>query len=90
VSVAAHLAGTEIAAMVAAAARGDWEEATRLHLVLAPLAASLFVEPNPMPVKGALDALWQPVGQPRLPLVAASPEVVQGVKEALAGVRASA
>ena len=37
-----------------------------------------------MPVKGALDALWQPVGTPRLPLVAASAEVVAVVKEALA------
>ena len=38
-------------------------------------------------VKGALDALWQPVGIPRLPLGAASPEAVQGGKEALASVR---
>lgn len=84
VSVAAHLAGGQIAAMVAAAAGGDWQEARRLHLALAPLFKALFAEPNPMPVKAALDALWQPVGRPRLPLVAASPEVVAAVKEALA------
>jgi len=87
VSVAAHLAGREVAAMVAAAVTGDWDEARRLHLLLAPLCAALFAEPNPMPVKGALDALWQPVGLPRLPLVGASAEVVQQVKEALADVR---
>ncbi len=84
VSVAAHLAGEQIAAMVRAAVDGDWDVARRLHLALAPLCRALFAEPNPMPIKGALDALWQPVGIPRSPLVAASPEVVNAVKEALA------
>lgn len=84
VSVAAHLAGPQIAAMVAAAASGDWAKAQRLHLTLAPLCAAIFVEPNPMPVKAALNALWQPVGDPRLPLVPAAAETVNIVKEALA------
>jgi 4-hydroxy-tetrahydrodipicolinate synthase len=86
VSVASHLAGAQIASMVAAAVAGDWERAQALHLELAPLFAALFVEPNPMPVKAAMDALWKPVGSPRLPLVAASAETVDGVKEALAGI----
>lgn len=88
VSVAAHLAGREIAAMVAAAADGKWDEAKRLHLALAPLCSALFAEPNPMPVKGALDRLWQPVGVPRSPLVAASPAIIDAVEEALAVARA--
>jgi 4-hydroxy-tetrahydrodipicolinate synthase len=83
VSVAAHLAGREVAAMVAAAADGKWDEARRIHLALAPLCAALFAEPNPMPVKGALDRLWQPVGSPRLPLVAASSAVIDAVEDAL-------
>ena len=89
VSVAAHLAGQEVAAMVAAAAAGDWDEARRIHLALAPLFGALFAEPNPMPVKGALDALWQPVGTPRSPLVAASAEAVSAVKEALVAARSA-
>ena len=88
VSVAAHLAGREVAAMVAAAADGKWDEAKRLHHALAPLCAALFAEPNPMPVKGALERLWQPVGTPRSPLTAASPGVVDAVEEALAAARA--
>lgn len=84
VSVAAHLAGPEISRMVSAAVRGDWEEATALHLALAPLCGALFAEPNPMPLKGALNALWAPVGDPRLPLVAAAAETIDAVKEALA------
>jgi 4-hydroxy-tetrahydrodipicolinate synthase len=85
VSVASHLAGPKIAAMVTAAVAGDWATATALHLELAPLATALFAEPNPAPVKAALDALWKPVGQPRLPLVPASAETVAAVKAALAG-----
>ncbi|MEE9581847.1 MAG: 4-hydroxy-tetrahydrodipicolinate synthase [Acidimicrobiia bacterium] len=88
VSVAAHLVGEQIAAMVAAAMNDDWTEARRIHLSLAPLCRALFAEPNPMPVKGALNALWQPVGDPRSPLVAASVETVDAVKEALAVVGA--
>lgn len=90
VSVAAHLAGPQIAAMVAAAHSGDWGEARRLHLALAPLSKALFLEPNPIPVKGALDALWAPVGDPRLPLVPAAAGTVAAVKEALAAVQAAA
>lgn len=83
VSVAAHLAGKQIKAMVEAALRGDMTEARRLHLGLAPLAGALFLEPNPIPVKGAMNALWEPVGVPRSPLVAASDDTLQKVKEAL-------
>lgn len=84
VSVAAHLAGPQIARMVAAAHDGDWATARRLHVALAPLARAVFLEPNPMPVKAAMDALWRPVGAPRLPLVRASADTVAAVKEALA------
>ena len=83
VSVASHLAGRQVARMVEAANSGDWEEARRLHFALAPLATALFSEPSPSPVKAALDALWEPVGEPRLPLVAASADTVRLVKEAL-------
>jgi 4-hydroxy-tetrahydrodipicolinate synthase len=88
VSVGAHLAGEQIAAMIEAAVSGDWDEARRLHLALAPLCRALFVEPNPMPVKAALSAFWQPVGEPRLPLVPAGAETVTAIKEALAIARA--
>lgn len=84
VSVASHLAGRQIAAMVSAAAAGDWDRARELHVGLTPLFQSLFIEPNPMPLKAAMSVLWQPVGDPRLPLVPAAPETVKAVEEALA------
>lgn len=88
VSVASHLAGEQVRVMIDAAVAGNWDEARRLHLGLAPLFSALFVEPNPMPVKAALDALWRPVGRPRLPLVPASADTVSAVKEALTAARA--
>lgn len=87
VSVAAHLAGKQVAAMVAAAAEGRWEEARELHLRLVPLVEALFVEPNPIPVKGAMNALWEPVGEPRLPLIPAQDDTLQQIKEALGAVQ---
>ena len=87
VSVAAHLAGKQIKAMVDAALRGALATATRFHLALAPLADALFVEPNPMPVKAAMNALWEPVGNPRSPLVPAADDTVQRIKEVLGEVQ---
>lgn len=84
VSVASHLAGRGIRAMVEAAARGDWDEARRRHLLLAPLFEACFLEPNPMPVKAAVSARWKPVGDPRLPLVPAAPATVAAIEAALA------
>ncbi len=69
--------------MVGAAASGDIVEARRINTGLMPLFDALFVEPNPIPVKAAMAALWEPVGEPRLPLVPARPETVGLVKEAL-------
>ena len=74
VSVAGHLAGPQIKRMIEAHRAGDAPEAWRLHDGLMPLFDACFVEPNPMPTKAGLNALWEPVGDPRLPLVPASPE----------------
>lgn len=89
VSVASHLAGRQVQTMLAAVLAGDLAEARRLHLALAPLCRALFLEPNPMPVKAAMDELWAPVGDPRLPLVRASAATVDAVREALAAAQAA-
>jgi len=72
VSVAGHLAGRQIKRMIEAHRSHEPAEARRLHDGLMPLYDACFVEPNPMPVKAGLNALWEPVGAPRLPLVPAS------------------
>ena len=85
VSVAAHLAGDLIKAMVQAAVAGDDAEADRLDALLAPLNEALFIEPNPMPLKAGLDLAWEPVGDPRLPLIPASAATRAALEQALAG-----
>jgi 4-hydroxy-tetrahydrodipicolinate synthase len=83
VSVASHLAGREISDMVTAMVDGDETKAEQLHNLLMPLNHALFSEPNPMPLKGALTAYWDSVGDPRLPLMPASSETVESIGRAL-------
>jgi 4-hydroxy-tetrahydrodipicolinate synthase len=83
VSVAAHLAGPQIKRMVTAAVSGDHDEAQRLHDGLSPLFAALFLEPNPMPLKAGMNALWGKVGQPRMPLLPASADTTARIEDAM-------
>ncbi|GBD85113.1 4-hydroxy-tetrahydrodipicolinate synthase [bacterium BMS3Abin02] len=83
VSVASHLAGKQIRRMVSAFTGGDIDEAMRLNYGLLPLFYACFLEPNPAPVKAAVDKLWGTVGTPRLPLQAASAETVAAIERAL-------
>jgi 4-hydroxy-tetrahydrodipicolinate synthase len=87
VSVISHLAGDEVAAMVVAAEKGDLFEAKRLHHALLPLCEACFLEPNPAPVKTAMSQLWEPVGDPRLPLLPATPAAVAAVEAAMGALR---
>ena len=89
VSVAAHLAGDSIKAMVESAIIGKDDEADRLDAALAPLVDALFIEPSPMPLKAGLTLAWDPVGEPRLPLIPASDEATTAVREALVALESS-
>lgn len=83
VSVASHLVGNQMKRLVEAAAGGDEGTARKLHDGLSPLFEALFAEPSPMPLKAGLSKLWADVGEPRLPLVAASEETTTMVLEAM-------
>lgn len=87
VSVASHLAGPEINAMVQAFLGGDLATALRLHERLLPLCRALFCTTNPIAVKAALELEGWPVGAPRLPLVAADADVKQRLHSVLAALR---
>jgi 4-hydroxy-tetrahydrodipicolinate synthase len=74
ISVVSHLAGEELQAIVAAAARGDWEEAKARDAALQDLIAALFVTSSPILIKAALEMTGLiPSGRLRLPLVEATP-----------------
>ena len=68
VSVAAHLVGVQIRAMMGMLLAGDLEGAAREHRRLLPLAKGIFVVANPIPIKYCLNKSGFPVGGVRLPL----------------------
>ncbi len=70
VSVAAHWAAPEFAALIRAVHAGDWPSARRLNARLAPSCSfeTSDMYPNPLPSKAAMRALGFSVGQCRLPL----------------------
>jgi 4-hydroxy-tetrahydrodipicolinate synthase len=68
ISVASHLVGIQIKAMIEKFLGGKTQEAAQIHSDLLPVMNALFIVSNPMPVKWALDYVGFPVGKPRLPL----------------------
>jgi 4-hydroxy-tetrahydrodipicolinate synthase len=87
VSVASHLVGPAIRAMVQAFLAGENAAALSLHEQLLPLFKALFCTTNPVPVKAALEISGWPVGAPRLPLLSAERDVRQRLHSVLAALR---
>jgi 4-hydroxy-tetrahydrodipicolinate synthase len=87
VSVASHLVGPSIRAMLQAFLSGDIASARDEHQRLLPLSRALFCTTNPIPVKAALEISGWPVGAPRLPLLSADTSVRQRLSSILAALR---
>ncbi|WP_320663642.1 4-hydroxy-tetrahydrodipicolinate synthase [Prochlorococcus sp. MIT 1223] len=69
VSVASHLVGSRIKAMIEAYLSGQCKLAVSYHEQLQPLFKALFATTNPIPVKAALELTGWQVGSPRSPLL---------------------
>lgn len=69
ISVTANVAPSQMHALCVAARQGDAAGAAAMDASLALLHRDLFVEPNPIPVKWALQAMGRIPGGLRLPLV---------------------
>lgn len=87
VSVASHLVGDAIQALIRAYLAGDGSEALRRHEQLLPLIRALFCTTNPIPLKAALEIAGWPVGAPRLPLLPADTTVRERLSSILAALR---
>ncbi len=74
ISVAAHLAGREMHAMIDAFLAGDTAAAKALHLRLMPFFKIMFVTTNPIPVKEAVNLSGFNAGGLRPPLIGATQE----------------
>ncbi|MDP8930485.1 MAG: 4-hydroxy-tetrahydrodipicolinate synthase [Actinomycetota bacterium] len=82
VSVAAHVAGPELADL-AGSFESDPAKAREIHLRLLPLFRALFLEPSPAPLKAILNDLGLPAGPVRPPLVNADGETLRALRAAL-------
>ncbi len=68
ISVVANILPLETHEMVMSYLNGDIKKSLDLQLKMKPLIDSLFTEPNPIPVKTAMNLLGKEVGELRLPL----------------------
>ncbi|NRT55929.1 4-hydroxy-tetrahydrodipicolinate synthase [Sphaerotilus uruguayifluvii] len=83
VSVTANVAPRLMAQMCHAAVEGDVKTARDIHFRLATLNKLMFAEPNPVPVKWAMQRLGLCGGTLRLPMVPMSEGLVPGLEGAM-------
>jgi 4-hydroxy-tetrahydrodipicolinate synthase len=87
ISVASNTIPAEMAQMVEAAERGDYQTARALHHRLLPLLLVNFVESNPGPVKFAMSALGLCEDVYRLPMVSPRPAAKDRILAVLNGLQ---
>lgn len=68
ISVLANICPAEVSRMTSLARSGDFAAASEIQRKYLPLIGALFSEPNPIPVKAAMNRLGFDVGPCRLPL----------------------
>ncbi len=83
ISVAAHLVGRKIQAMISAYLHGDVSVAARINAELSPLNRTLFINTNPIMIKAACNLLGFKTGDLRPPLVEASPKDIETLRQVL-------
>jgi len=83
VSVTANIAPRLMAQLCHAAVEGDVKTARDIHFRLATLNKLLFAEPNPVPVKWAMQRLGLCGGTLRLPMVPMTDALVPGLEAAM-------
>ncbi len=84
VSVLSNIGGGILQQLIAAYKEGRVAEAAEINKKMVPLANSLFIESNPIPVKAAVTKVTPfNAGEPRLPLTPISPAAEAKLDEAL-------
>ncbi len=77
ISVASHIVGNEMQAMIQAFEEGRHAFAAKMHQTLLPLFKQLFKNPNPVPIKYAMSKVGFHIEKVRLPLVEMTDEEKQ-------------
>jgi 4-hydroxy-tetrahydrodipicolinate synthase len=83
ICVHTHVVGPQVAEQARAAREGDFDRVRELDRQLAPAYELLAVQTNPIPIKTALALLGHRVGGFRLPLVDATDDEVERVRDCL-------
>jgi 4-hydroxy-tetrahydrodipicolinate synthase len=83
IGVVTHLVGKQVKEMMDNILKNDVHAAAAIHRHLVPLVNALFIQPNPAPIKYALNHLGFRVGKPRLPLLEPDEKSAAIIKETL-------
>lgn len=83
ISVAAHIVGKEMKKMIEAFLNGDLNKAVEINVRLYPVFQAMFMNTNPIPVKTAVNLLGIKAGELRLPMVSATDEEKNILKDLL-------
>jgi 4-hydroxy-tetrahydrodipicolinate synthase len=83
ISVAANIIPKDVADMCAAALKGDFVAARKMHLKMFPLFKAMFLETNPVPIKTAMAMVGMCTDEMRLPLSAMLPDARAKLEAAL-------
>lgn len=83
ISVVSNIAPADMAGLCSRFHNGDIMGAGELHHKLLPLCDAMFVETNPIPVKGALSMMGHIQNELRLPLVPLTEEGADKVRKAM-------
>lgn len=83
IGVVTHLVGKQVRKMMESVLDNNVKEAAAIHRHLVPLVNVLFIQPNPGPVKYALNHMGFNVGKPRPPLYEPDEETAALIKDTL-------
>ncbi|MGQ9856201.1 MAG: 4-hydroxy-tetrahydrodipicolinate synthase [Fervidobacterium sp.] len=83
ISVASNVVPKQIVEMVDALFRGELQNALNSHVRLIPLFKALFIETNPLPVKGSLYIMNRIQNEFRLPLVPPKESTIEKLRSVL-------
>ena len=76
-----HLVGKQVKKMMDCILDNNEKDAAIIHRHLVPLVKALFIQPNPGPVKHALNQVGMQVGAPRLPLLPVDEKAAAAIME---------
>ncbi|MDD5600375.1 MAG: 4-hydroxy-tetrahydrodipicolinate synthase [Candidatus Humimicrobiaceae bacterium] len=83
ISVASHIICREIKQMISSFKKGDYTRAAKIHLEMLDIFNGIFIAPNPVPIKEALNMAGISVGPCRLPLCSMEEKELETFREIL-------